>query len=199
MPDPAGDLLERWLAAVVATPGLTAIDDLELARAMLLDDALKAVPLIQELDGPIADVGSGGGTPGIPIAASLPDRQVTLIESARGKSEFLEQWVDELPNLAVIRGRAEEQPTDVFGVVTAKALAKPPTAVEWCLPLARPGGHVVLWVGRSADRDQIARVAAKVAGEPLDAPDGLILLRKTGPTPPGFPRRPAVARKRPLA
>jgi 16S rRNA (guanine527-N7)-methyltransferase len=80
----------------------------------------------------------------------------------------------------------------------AKALAQPPTAAEWCLPLVREGGAVVLWVGPTADPTRVASVAARLAGELESAPDGFLVIRKTGPTPAGFPRRPGVAKKRPL-
>ena len=116
------------------------------------------------------DVGSGGGTPGIPLAASLPERAVTLLEAERRKCEFLERWTSDLPNLEVVWGRAEEQPREQYGVAVAKALARPPTAAEWCLPLVREGGAVVLWVGPSAERDRVARVAERIAGELADAP-----------------------------
>jgi 16S rRNA (guanine527-N7)-methyltransferase len=96
-------------------------------------------------------------------------------------------------------GRAEEQESDWAGVALAKALAQPPVAAEWCLPLVRPGGAVVLWVGPSADRDAVAIVAGKLAAELEESPDGLLVLRKLGPTPDGFPRRTGVAKKRPLA
>jgi 16S rRNA (guanine527-N7)-methyltransferase len=192
-------LLDRWLAAVVATPGLTAIDDLGEARRVLLDDALRGVELVERFDGPVIDVGAGGGTPGIPLAAALPSRPVTLLEAERRKADFLRGWTAELPNLEVVWGRAEEQPVEGYGVAVAKALAHPPTAVEWCLPLVREGGVVVLWVGPSAERDRIARIAERIAGQLVDAPAGFLVARKVGPTPAGFPRRTGVARKRPLA
>lgn len=192
-------MLERWLAAVLATPGLTALRDPAEARRVLLDDALRAVELVRACPGPVVDVGSGGGTPGIPLAASLPDREVTLLEAERRKCEFLRRWQADLPNLRVVWGRAEEQPADAYGVALAKALAPPPSAAEWCLPLVRPGGAVILWVGPSADVERVAAVAARLAGEIVSTTDGLLVLRKTGPTPPGFPRRPGLARKRPLA
>ncbi len=166
---------------------------------MLLDDALAGLELVGGSDGPIVDVGSGGGTPGIPLAASLPEREVTLLEAERRKTEFLERWRGELPNLRVIWGRAEEQPLETYGVAVAKALAQPPVAAEWCLPLVREGGAVVLWVGPSADPAAVARVGAKIAGELEQSPPGFLVLRKTGPTPSGFPRRTGVAQKRPLA
>jgi len=191
--------LERWLSTVVATPGLTALRDAAEARRVLLDDALRGVPLIAAEDGPIVDVGSGGGTPGIPLAAALPDRGVTLLEAERRKCEFLEQWTTELPNLRVLWGRAEEQPLETYGVAVAKALAPPPVAAEWCLPLVGEGGAVLLWVGPSAELERVETVATRLAARREEAPPGFVLLRKLGPTPSGFPRRTGVARKRPLA
>jgi 16S rRNA (guanine527-N7)-methyltransferase len=87
----------------------------------------------------------------------------------------------------------------VFGVAVAKALAPPHVAAEWCLPLVRPGGAVVLWVGPSADARRVGRVAERLASEVAGERDGLLVLRKLGPTPAGFPRRVGAARKRPLA
>ena len=166
---------------------------------MLLDDALRGLELIAGLPGPIVDVGSGGGTPGIPLAASLPDRRVTLLEAEHRKCGFLEQWVAELPNLDVVWGRAEEQPLETHGVATAKALAAPHVAAEWCLPLVHEGGAVILWVGPSAESDRVAATAGRIGGELLASPDGFLVIRKTEPTPPGYPRRPGMAKKRPLA
>jgi 16S rRNA (guanine527-N7)-methyltransferase len=164
---------------------------------MLLDDSLRGRELVERFEGPLVDVGSGGGAPGIPLAHALPELEVVLLEAERRKAEFLEAWTP--ANARVVWGRAEEQATDWAGVAVAKALAHPPTAVEWCLPLVREGGAVVLWVGPSAERDRVAAVAARIAGELEDAPPGFLLVRKTGPTPDGFPRRVGVARKRPLA
>jgi 16S rRNA (guanine527-N7)-methyltransferase len=192
-------VLDAWLQAVVATPGLTGIRDLAEARRMLLEDSLRGVEVVRELDGPIVDVGSGGGAPGVPLAAALPEREVTLLEAEVRKAAFLRRWEAELSNLRVVRGRAEEQETDAFGVAVAKALAPPPVAAEWCLPLVRPGGAVVLWVGPSADVERVARVADEIGGGEPEDRDGLLVIPKLAPTPEGFPRRPGIARKRPLA
>ena len=191
-------MIERWLEAVVETPGLTALSGEE-ARRVLLEDSLRAVELAERFGGPIVDVGSGGGAPGIPLAHALPEREVTLLEAIRRKCDFLERWTRELPNLRVVCGRAEEQPVDAYGVAVAKALAPPPVAAEWCLPLVAPGGAAVLFVGETAQADRVGLVAERLAAEPEEAPPGLLVLRKVGPTPPGFPRRAGVARKRPLA
>jgi 16S rRNA (guanine527-N7)-methyltransferase len=192
-------LLDRWLDAVLATPGLTALTDRAEARRVLLDDSLAGDEVVRRFDGPIVDVGSGGGAPGIPLAATFPDREVTLLEATGRKCDFLRGWTDELPNLRVVQGRAEEQPIEQFAVAVAKALAHPPVAAEWCLPLVRTGGVVVLWVGPSAEPDAVARVCEKLNAELAEAPPGFLVLRKLGPTPPGFPRRAGVAKKRPLA
>jgi 16S rRNA (guanine527-N7)-methyltransferase len=166
---------------------------------MLLDDSLRAVEVVAAFEGPVVDVGSGGGAPGIPLAAALPEREVTLLESSWRKCAFLERWALEFPNAEAVCGRAEEQPVDSWGVAVAKALAPPPVAAEWCLPLVAPGGAAVLFVGPSADAERVTRVAEQLNAEPVESPRGLFVLRKLGPTPSGFPRGPGVARKRPLA
>ena len=190
--------LDAWLQALLATPGLTSIRDADEARRRHLDDSLAGLELVRAFEGPIVDVGSGGGAPGIPLAVALPDRQVTLLESSERKCAFLERVAVGFPNVRVVRGRAEEQAPDRYGVAVAKALAPPPVAAEWCLPLVWAGGAVVLWVGPSAEADRVARVADRLAAELADSPPGFLLLRKLGATPPGFPRRPGAARKRPL-
>ena len=192
-------MIERWLDELVATPGLTSVSGDE-ARRVHLDESLGALETVQRFEGPIVDVGSGGGAPGIPLAAALPGREVTLLEATRSKCDFLERWLAELSNLRVVCGRAEEQPLDAWGVAVAKALAPPPIAAEWCLPLVAPGGAAVLYVGPTAQADRVAQVAGLLAAElEPDSLPGLLVLRKLGPTPPGFPRRLGVARKRPLA
>ena len=148
---------------------------------MLVEDSLRAVKVVSEFDGSIVDVGSGGGAPGIPIAIALPEREVTLLEANGRKCDFLRRWAP--PN----------------GVAVAKALALPVVAAEWCLPLVAPGGAAVLFVGPSADAAAVARAAEKLAGRLVESPPGLLVLRKERPTPPGFPRRSGMARKRPLA
>jgi 16S rRNA (guanine527-N7)-methyltransferase len=191
--------LERWLAALLATPGLTSIRDPAEARRVHVDDSLAALDVVSRFEGPIVDVGSGGGAPGIPLAAALPERQVTLLEANGRKCAFLREAAREFSNVTVVQGRAEEQETDRFGVAVAKALAPPPVAAEWCLPLVAPGGAAVLYVGPSADAPAVSRVSERLAGAPAEETPGLLVLRKLEPTPTGFPRRPGVAKRRPLA
>jgi 16S rRNA (guanine527-N7)-methyltransferase len=164
---------------------------------MLLDDALRALPVLAAREGPVIDVGSGGGSPGIPLAAALPEREMTLLDAERRKCDFLRRWAP--ANARVVWGRAEEQPREGWGVALAKALAQPPVAAEWCLPLVRVGGAVILWLGERADLDRLAAVSAQLGGGVPAVHDGLAVLPKVAPTPAGFPRRVGVAKKRPLA
>src|SRR5262245_14832650 len=98
--------LDRWLAALLETPGLTAIRDETEARRTLLDDALSAADLLGA--GPVVDVGSGGGSPGVPLASARPDLELVLLESNRRKCAFLEGVAAGFDNLSVVCARAEE-------------------------------------------------------------------------------------------
>jgi len=191
--------LVAWVEALVSTPGLTAIDDFEEGWREHVERSLVAVDVIRRFDGAIVDVGSGGGSPGIPLAAVLSEREVTLLESQERKVAHLERFAVAFPNVRVARGRAEEQETDRYAVAVARALASPPVAAEWCLPLVAVGGAVVLYVGPSADPEQVQRVADRVGGGEVSEEPGLLVIPKIAHTPDGFPRRPGVAKKRPLA
>jgi 16S rRNA (guanine527-N7)-methyltransferase len=193
--------LDRWLAALVDTPGLTAVSDPDKARRLHLEAALEAAPLIE--GGPVVDVGSGGGSPGLPLAVAQPDLRFDLLESARKKCDFLTRWASEFENVSIVCARAEEHARgpgrDAYGTALARALAPPPVAAEWCLPLVAPGGRAILFVGPSVDEAAVGKAAAELAARIEAAPAGFLVLRKTGPTPERFPRRPGMARKRPLA
>ncbi len=164
---------------------------------MLLDDALRALPLLESFDGDVIDVGSGGGSPGIPLATALPERRVTLLDAERRKCDFVRSWTP--PNVEVTWGRAEEQPPEHWGVALAKALAPPAVAAELCLPLVRTGGAAILWLGARADLDRLAAACERLGGGAPELHDGIAVVPKVAPTPPGFPRRVGVAKKRPLA
>jgi 16S rRNA (guanine527-N7)-methyltransferase len=191
--------IDRWLERLLETPGLTSIRDPGEARRVHLEESLAAVPIVERFAGPIVDVGSGGGAPGIPVAAALPEREVVLLEATRRKCDFLDSVARNFPNVRVVCGRAEEQETERFGVAVAKALAPPSVAAEWCLPLVEVGGAAILLVGPSVDAGAAARVSAQLGGGQPEEHPGLLVLPKVEPTPAGFPRRPGIARKRPLA
>jgi 16S rRNA (guanine527-N7)-methyltransferase len=193
--------VERWLEQLLRTPGLTSVRDPVEARRVHVEDALAAADLLGA--GPVVDVGSGGGSPGIPLAAARPDREFHLLESTRKKCSFLRDAAADFPNVEVVCARAEDHAAgagrDFYGTAVARALAPPPVAAEWCLPLVALGGTAILFVGPTADADAVARAAVKLGSEEPRAVGGFLVLRKVAPTPAGFPRRPGMARKRPLA
>lgn len=168
---------------------------------MHVEDAAKALDLLGE--GPVVDVGSGGGSPGIPLAAARPDLRFDLLESQRRKCAFLEQWERVFPNVSVVCARAEEHARgagrEAYGTALARALAPPVVALEWCLPLVRPGGSAIVFVGPSTAAGGLSEAVRHLAGELEPAAPGFLVARKIGVTPPRFPRRPGIARKRPLA
>ncbi len=104
----------------------------------------------------VIDVGSGAGLPGICIALARPDLRITLIEPMERRTAWLETVCRdlELTNVTVVRGRAEECHGRLSAdVVTARAVAALDKLARWCLPLVRPGGHLVAMKGSSAERE----------------------------------------------
>lgn len=204
-PPPA---LERYSRLVADAPlSVTALPDRAAIWRELVEDALRARPLIGEsLPGLVVDVGSGNGSPGIPLAIDY-GRPVTLLEAASRKAAFLQRVVAELGiDAPVVAERSEHYARaagrDCFDLVLARALAPPPVALELCLPLARAGGRVVLWTGE-IDGDAIDEVAGQLAARVsrVERYGGrrLVEVTKLGATPERFPRRPGMAAKRPLA
>jgi len=199
--------LLRLATALVAAPlNVTGIRDLALAVERHVCDALRGLPAVDRAPaGALADVGSGGGVPGLVLAVARPAREVHLFEATGRKAAFIEGLAGELAIPArVYPERSEDSARgvarDAFACVCARALAPPPIAAELCLPLARTGGHVILWIAPAIDRAALAVASEAVAGRLLpEALPGIAELEKIAPTPARFPRRPGMAAKRPLA
>jgi 16S rRNA (guanine527-N7)-methyltransferase len=102
----------------------------------------------------VADVGSGAGLPGIPMALAQPDAHFTLIEPMERRSEWLKLMVSELglTNVTVKRARAEEV-GDVFDIVTARAVSALPKLLKMCVPLTKHGGEVIALKGSKAGEE----------------------------------------------
>ncbi len=160
---------------------------------MLLEDSLRGLDLVRREEGPVVDVGSGGGAPGIPLAARSARARVRPARGERAQVR-LPRASSRRRNARVVHGRAEEQETDWAGCAVAKALAPPPVAAEWCLPLVRPGGAVVLWVGPTADAAAVASVAERLAARLEESPAGFLVLRKARPDAGGVPAGVSVLR-----
>ena len=161
-----------------------------------------------------ADLGSGAGFPGLALAIARPEMQMRLVESSSRKCAFLRRAVAATgaENAVVIERRAEEWPegTVAHDLVVARALASGAVVAEYAAPLLRRGGALVQWRGeRDATDDVAAERAAAVLGlelvevrhvEPFPGAlhRHLHVYEKVRDTPDRFPRRPGIARKRPL-
>jgi len=102
----------------------------------------------------VADVGSGAGLPGIPMAIAQPDAQFTLIEPMERRSTWLKEQVDELglTNVKVLRARAEEV-GEVFDIVTARAVKALPQLLQLCVPMTKNGGEIIALKGSKAGEE----------------------------------------------
>lgn len=103
----------------------------------------------------VADIGSGAGLPGIPVAIVRPDLRFTLIDSLQRRCEFLELAIEELgleDRVEVVRGRAEEVKQQ-FDVVTCRAVAPLDKLLRWTTPLFSPHGALVALKGASAEEE----------------------------------------------
>jgi 16S rRNA (guanine527-N7)-methyltransferase len=190
-----------------APVSITSIREPERLWAVHVDDALTAVPILRRLAPRSAvDVGSGGGSPGIPLAV-VTGVETTLLEATGSKCAFLRHAVEavDVP-CPVVHDRSEHfgrgAGRDAFDCALARALAPPPAAAELCLPFVRVGGHVVLYTAVT-DVAEVERAAANVGGTVAETVDvgpnrRLIVIAKTAPTPDRFPRRPGMATTRPL-
>jgi 16S rRNA (guanine527-N7)-methyltransferase len=103
----------------------------------------------------VADVGSGAGLPGIPMAIAAPDTDFVLIEPMDRRASWLQEVVDELEleNVEVVRARAEEVEGGQFEVVTARAVAALDKLLRLCVPLLKPGGRVIALKGSKAPEE----------------------------------------------
>jgi 16S rRNA (guanine527-N7)-methyltransferase len=151
-------LLAKWNK----TYNLTAIRDPLQAVSHHVLDSLAVLHDLSDRAGALADVGSGGGLPGIPIAIAEPARQVTLNDANEKKGAFLRQAVIELglTNTAVHVGRAEEwRPAAGFSVVISRGFASLVDFLVTCRHLAAPSGVLAAMKG-VYPKDELARVPA---------------------------------------
>lgn len=104
----------------------------------------------------VADVGSGAGLPGIPMAIAQPQSQFVLIEPMERRANWLQEQVEalDLKNVAVVRARAEDVERHQFDIVTARAVSALPKLLRLCVPLLKPGGELLALKGSKA-QDEI--------------------------------------------
>ena len=207
--------LEALLSLLGGDDAPTTVREPERAADVHLADSLVALELeVVRRAARVADLGSGAGFPGLPLAVALPAAEFSLVESQSRKCRFLERALAgaRIGNARAVCARAEEW-REGFGlhdVVLARALAPPAVVLEYAAPLLCSGGVMVDWRGRrdAAEERSAARAAAELGLRRLEirhvAPYAqasdhhLHLYTKVAPTPARFPRRAGIARKRPL-
>jgi 16S rRNA (guanine527-N7)-methyltransferase len=140
-------LLERWGQRLNLTGHRSA---LEIARRLLLEAA--ALSEVLPGAGSIADLGSGAGIPGLPIAICRPGCRVLLVESRARRHHFQRAAVRELglDNAIPLLGRAEAIAVQPCEGVIAQAMAQPERALDWMIPWTAPGGWVAIATGSAA-------------------------------------------------
>jgi 16S rRNA (guanine527-N7)-methyltransferase len=211
------DQLMRILRAVESDElAPTTVRDPRQAIDVHLADSLVALELeVVHEASRIADIGSGAGFPGLPLAVALPAAELRLVDSQARKCAFVGRVVKEaeIGNVEAVCARVEEWPEGigVHDLVLARAVAPQPIVLEYAAPLLRLGGSLLDWRGqRAAGEERAASEAGEVLGlrresiERAEAFEGvrnhhLHVYRKVAETPDRFPRRSGMARKRPLA
>lgn len=212
----AHERLQALLRTLAADPHApTTVRDPDSAAEVHLADSLVALGLEPvRAARSIADLGAGAGFPGLPLAIALPDADVSLVESTARKCAFIEAAAEAagITNARAVAQRAESwaEGSEAHDLITARALAPLAVVAEYAAPLLRVGGVLVAWKGRrDADEERDGAAAAEALGlvvedvravDPYPGADHrhLHVLRKLAPTPARFPRRPGMARKRPL-
>ena len=163
----------------------------------------------------IADIGSGAGLPGIPLAI-VTGARVTMIDALAKRVEFLKSVIEELGlDAEALHIRAEEagrksELRGTFDVVTARAVSGLNTLCEYALPLLRVGGHFVAYKGPKwpEELEQAKTAISALAGEfvsaePMEIPGrdwahAALIIRKTAGTHEKYPRRAGMPEKKPL-
>ena len=166
-----GDRLARYeeLLELRAVPaGLIARGDVSGLRERHLLDSLRGAPLVPAGSRDVADLGTGAGLPGIPLAIALPEVSFTLVDSRRSRIAFLELVLEHLrlPNVTLLAARAEQVPPG-FDVCVARGFGGPAPSWAAAERLLRPGGRLLYWAGASFDpRDLPTGARLEGLGDP---------------------------------
>jgi 16S rRNA (guanine527-N7)-methyltransferase len=219
-PDPARQVLtERLEAAFGAAVELGFLGPREGSRLRErhIEDALALAGIRAPRPGERwADLGSGAGLPGLPLAACFPATAFTLIDSQRRRLDWAVATATELGlgNVTAVHGRLEDlghgPDRETFDVATARALGPLPVVAELGLPLVRVGGALIVPRGRPGDAE--LRQAGEACGllgaevtaivpnptSPIDPVGFVVIMTKTASTSPRFPRRSGVPTRNPL-
>jgi 16S rRNA (guanine527-N7)-methyltransferase len=211
-------LLHRYLDLLLKaneTINLTRITDRAAAEIGHVGDALTLLPYLPKGSHGLADVGSGGGVPGIPLAIVRPDAQVILIESTQKKAAFLGKTIESLRlrNVQLFIDRAESAAQgparESFDIVTARAVGAMNLLVEWCLPLVKLGGKLLAMKGAKVLEElaEADKIIPKLGGGlpaihrvnlPGTEHHVVVEIPKVSKTDEKYPRPPTSAKRKPL-
>ena len=163
----------------------------------------------------IIDVGTGGGFPGVPLAALCPEKKFVLADSLAKRLRVIDAVAIEsgITNITTVHGRAEDlgrnpDYRETFDVCVSRAVASLPVLLEYCLPFVKVGGTFIAYKGPEAEEEiKISSVALKKLGGKIDRvvdeSDGtyshnLIVITKSSSTPKSYPRKAGTPSKTPL-
>ncbi|MGH8229071.1 MAG: 16S rRNA (guanine(527)-N(7))-methyltransferase RsmG [Steroidobacteraceae bacterium] len=176
LPEAAAERLLRLLDELVKWNAAYNLTSIRQRGQMLTRHLLDSLAIHGDLEGErIADVGTGAGFPGVPLAVASPERRFTLIDSNGKKIRFVRQAIRslELANVEAVQARAEDlQPAAPFDSITARACAPLPELLKTVAGLAGPGTRVLAMKGRYP-QDEIAAVRPPwqiVEARPLEVP-----------------------------
>jgi len=207
----------RLLLAWTSSINLTAIRDPEAVATAHIVDSLTALPVLaaRGIDR-FLDLGSGGGYPGLPLAAALPAQRALLVEPVGKKVRFLDTVIaatglEATVEAAAFRAEALAEDPEHRGqwpAVLARAVAGLPELIELAFPLLAPGGCLVAWKRgdlaaevTAAQRAMDALGGGSLEGVPVDLPglEGhiLVVVTRRGHVPAAYPRDPSVRRRKP--
>jgi len=211
-------LLQRYNELLVEKNlvlNLTAHKDLQTSwKYNVLDSVLfndVVSDIIEEVGAKCLDIGSGGGSPAIPLKISFPQLNMIMLDSVGKKVNFLNEVVGGLglDNIRGIHARIEDFDVRDFDLVTARAVAPMCTLVEYALPFLRVGGVMIAFKGKNVDEEiNQARRAIEILGGQVLGVEGrsldeetvrhLVIIKKIKVTPKGYPRGKNLPRLRPL-
>jgi len=207
-------LLLEWNARINLT-GITQPDEIVVKHYL---DSLSLRRVVPQFDGQrLLDVGTGAGFPGLALAIAFPRLRLTLLDATAKKLRFIEHAAAALGlrNVGTVHGRAEElarqpQHRERYQMVTARAVAKMPTLMEYCLPFVQLDGQMIAMRGADAyaESNEAARAIELLGGEifsieelalpGLEKPRFLVVVDKIRPSPRRYPRAGGLPRKAPL-